>query len=193
MTSQTSNREQPLADALVSTGYTDLFLRADHDAMDRLWTEYSADGFERLIDDPAVGTQARFLAAEVVFAMAEQLPANCDRALVAAAYADAMAHDYMGVANPWGLPKQVGPVGLHLFELGKVATPYLLPLLDDDARVYYGGSEAATVGNSYAYRVKDLAAAFLSAIELRPYGIVKDPVERDQRIEALRKLLEPQR
>ena len=81
------------------------------------------------------------------------------------------------------------PAGQHFVALGEPAVPALVSLLDDTTRLEYGGSKEATVGNSYAYRVKDFAAFYLSRIRNLPFDVVQDPAARDKAIDALRQAL----
>lgn len=84
------------------------------------------------------------------------------------------------------MPGQLdGPSGKHVVQLGEPAVAALISLLDDGKQIDYGGSEEATVGNSYAYRVKDFAAFFISRIRKLPFTVVEDPAARDHAIEQL--------
>ncbi|WP_428265896.1 hypothetical protein [Haliangium sp.] len=178
-----------LVEALVEAGYRGLFMSLGSDRVDELWNEHGLAGFSALLADPAIDDQARFLAAEVVYRVNNDWPENAPLDLLAAAYAAALANDYIGAANPWGLPETLGVVSLHVLEMGQAATPHFLALLDDDTPVQYAGSEGATIGNRYRYRVKDIAAFLVSCIEMSAYGVSEDPDERDRRIEALRERL----
>jgi hypothetical protein len=90
------------------------------------------------------------------------------------------------MGNPWGLPGELdGDAGRHLVSLGEAAAVALEPLLDDERRVPYWGSQEATWGNSFAFRVKDFAAFFVSAIRGRPYVLHTDPSARDGDIQKL--------
>ena len=62
--------------------------------------------------------------------------------------------------------------------------------MDDDRRVYYAGSQEATFGNSYRYRVKDLAAFYISQIGNSPFEVDEAPRKRDEEIEKLKNTLE---
>ncbi len=196
MTSTTVGTEtsQTLPDALREAGYRGLFLRLgsnDNDRVRQLWEQYGLDGFTAVIADPSADTHARFLAAEVVYHVRAALPETSPPDLLAVAYAAALADNFTGSANPWGLPETLGEVSLHVLELGQAATPHFLPLLDDDTPLSYAGSEEATIGNRYGYRVKDVAAFLLSRVEMASYGVVVDAEERDRRIDALRARLDP--
>ena len=175
-----------LADRLMSLGYTRLFLSLDDAALNALSSEPgAAEALAALVRDPGAEAKARFLAAEILFRKQPRYPSPADTALLAPIYADALRHAQM--ANPWGMPGELdGPAGRHLVAIGRAAAVALLPLLDDARAVIYGGSEEATVGNSYQYRVKDFAAFFIHCITGAPYSVLKAQPERDREIEKLR-------
>lgn len=177
-----------LAEKLSAQGYAELFLRLDQSALDQVWTAAGADALGRLVTDDRSPTLARFLAAEILFTKASGYPPAEHRPLLASIYTSALSDNYTRMANPWGMPGELdGPVGQHVVTLGEVAIVTLRPLLDDDADVTYGGSEEATFGNSYHYRVKDLAAFYISRIRGAPYRVVLDVGQRDREIARLRR------
>ncbi|MEO1270185.1 MAG: hypothetical protein AAFX99_19025, partial [Myxococcota bacterium] len=102
------------------------------------------------------------------------------------AYGQALAQDYVGMANPWGLPKTIGPLGERLLGLGEAVVPMLMANLSNDDAVTYAGSEEASIGNAYRFRVKDLAAYYLALIRAEVFIIDKDPAARDDEIAQLR-------
>ena len=83
-----------------------------------------------------------------------------------------------------------GALGTHLLEAGRAAVPTLIELLDDPRRIYYVGSQEATLGNSLAYRVKDAAAYYLGKITGTPVRFHDDPADRDAEIARLRAALD---
>lgn len=178
-----------LAGRLTGAGYEALFLRLDTKELDAIWGEPGApQALEALALDQGAPPEARFLAAEVLQHQGRAVSDPQGRAGLATAYAAALKGATLG--NPWALPGEVdGPAGEHLVDLGEPAVPALAPLLDDQRRVPYAGSEEATIGNSYAYRVKDLAAFFISRIRSLPYTPNEDPAARDAEIERLRAAL----
>ena len=180
----------PLAAELAALGYTDLFMRAGTQDLDRLWNRpRGPQELEALAIDPDASWEPRFLAAEILFRKQAGFPRTEQRAALAGAYAEALRHAAVG--NPWGLPGELdGDAGRHLVSLGEPAAVALEPLLDDQRRIPFWGSKEATLGNSYAFRVKDFAAFFLSAIRRRPYVLHTDPSARDADI---KKLVRPQR
>jgi hypothetical protein len=101
-------------------------------------------------------------------------------------------------ANQWGFmyannwtenKKTVDITGEHLLIAGKRALPYLRKLLDDSARLWYEGSEEATIGNAMHYRVKDAAAFFIGEITGVTVKYYEDDKERDKQIERLTKTM----
>lgn len=178
---------------LLSLGYRDLFLRLDHGAADRLWTD-SAAALEALVRDPDEDAQARFLAAELLFLRRPDFPPVDLRPLLAPVYAEALAQSatpvgpWRLVANQWGLlwaGDDTGTVGRHLLALGADAIAPLRPLLDDGRRVLYEGSREATSGNARAYRIKDVAAYYLGRLVGKPVRFHQDHAARDREIAAL--------
>jgi len=178
-----------LAAELAELGYLELFLRMDEDALDRVWARDNASAdLHRLVSDTAAATLPRFLAAQVLLARDPGFPAPTDRSRLAGLLADALAQDAAGMANPWGLPGELdGRLARQALALGPEAAPAFAALLDDDSEVEYGGSEEATVGNGYRYRVKDLAAELVASLLGAPYRIHLDPAARDTEIDMLRR------
>jgi hypothetical protein len=178
------------AGRLISLGYSGLFLSLDDVAIDTLWREpRAAENLAALIADTGANWEARFLAAEILACKQSEYPAPSEIGLLAPLYADALRHSEL--ANIWGMPGELdGAAGQHLVALGAAAAVALTPLLNDARPIIYGGSEEATVGNSYNYRVKDFAAFFIHCITGLPYSLHKTPQERDSEIERLRTSLQ---
>ena len=94
------------------------------------------------------------------------------------------------MANPWGLPGDLGgPVAAHVLDLGDAAVPAFAALLNDASPLRYSGSQEATYGNSYNYRVKDEAAALIAELIGVPYPVHLNPQDRDAEIDLLRQRL----
>ena len=174
------------AGRLRSLGYSRLFLSLSDVEVDALWREpHAAEALAALVADTGADPEARFLAAEILSRKQPGYPSPSESALLAPVYADALRHAEL--ANIWGMPGELdGPAGQHLVALGAGAAVALAPLLNDARPVIYGGSEEATIGNSYQYRVKDFAAFFIHRIGGSPYSLRKPPRERDAEIERLR-------
>lgn len=178
--------QQALAARLVALGYERLFLSLDGGELERIWREPgAAQALEQVAAQGA--PEARVLAAEALF-VKKQGYRPADPASLAGAYAQVLRKAEL--ANPWGMPGELdGPLGQHLVSLGEAAVPALLPLLEDNRQISYGGSKEATVGNDYAYRVKDFAAFFLGKIKKLPLAVPESPKARDAEIAKLRKAL----
>lgn len=176
-----------LASRLSELGFMDLFQRLDTKALDSVWKNgASRETLEHIVRDPHADALPRFLAAEILFQRAPGYPPENAKPGLARIYAEALARNLTGMANPWGLPGKLdGETGRHLAALGEAAVPALAALLGDTRAVSYGGSEEATFGNAYRYRVKDLAAFFIATIRNLPFAVDNDPDSRDRAIEKL--------
>jgi hypothetical protein len=178
-----------LARHLTGLGYENLFMRLDSANLDRIWSAHDApEQLRHLVLQSGADPSARFLAAEVLAARAPEFPPDDLKSPLAQIYARAL--ETAEIANPWGLPGEVGPVGQHLLQIGVAAVQPFVELLDDRRRVAYIGSKDATFGNSYAYRVKDLAAFYLSLLSDLPYRVLERPADRDPEIKSLRNQVE---
>jgi hypothetical protein len=180
-----------LANKLIALGYVELFQGLDGTALDAIWTEPGAsDALTALAVDCDAPTLPRFLAAEILFRKQESYPHEDQKELLALVYATALAENYTGAANTWGFPGFLrGLTGEHLETLGEAAIPHLVSIMDDDKRVYYVGSKEATIGNNSRYRVKDLAAFYISTIRKIPTELNEDPNERDLEIARLKRIV----
>jgi hypothetical protein len=176
-----------LTSALLGLGYQELFLFLDRAALDDLWSGADApQRLRRLAEDQSADMRARFLAAEVIW---ERDPSRPPRAPdLGAVYAAALREAVTGVANPWGLPGAGnGVVAGHVAALEpRSSAPAFLTLFDDDTGVLYAGSEDATEGNSYDYRVRDIAAELVARLLGLSYDVALEPARRDLAIERLR-------
>ena len=175
-----------LARRLEALSYHDLFLGPDDKTLGSLWAAPGDRGaLAALVADANGPGHARFLASEILFRKDPTFAPGPAAGSLATAYAAELRE--AEVANPWGLPGELdGPPGQHLVALGEPAVAALVPLLDDTRPVMYEGSKEATVGNSFDYRVKDLAAFYLSRIRGIPYEVRQSPGGRDPLIARLR-------
>jgi hypothetical protein len=175
-----------LAERLVKLGYVNLFMRLDAASADGLWNEEA--GPEALLSlslDESADVEARFLASEILFERRPDFPPDEARRTLGRVYAAALRLAELG--NPWGLPgEREGPSGQHLRKIGYPAAEALVDLLGDEREVRYAGSSEATYGNSFGYRVKDIAAFLLSRILGLPYVVKESPEARDKEISKLR-------
>lgn len=178
-----------LEEELISLDYEDLFLRLDYTNLEKLWN--APDMPSRLAElalNPEASNKARFLAAEILFHEQSDYPPQEAIEQLVSVYADALSN--ADIANPWGLPGELGDqAGKHFVQLGELAVPALIAMLDNKRPVLYSGSKEATVGNSYNYRVKDFAAFYISQIRHLPYVVHEQQQTRDAEIEKLRSSL----
>ncbi len=181
-----------LVNKLMTIGYIELFQGPNEDVLDTLWKEPEVpEMLTTLTIDPKVPELAQFLAAEILFYKQVDFPHEEQKKQLASVYTTALAQNFTETANPWGLPSVLGgSTGEHLLALKEAAIPELVNLLDHDRHVYYAGSQEATLGSHYGYRVKDLAAYYISQIRGIPFEIDKDPNKRDEEIESLKSKLE---
>jgi hypothetical protein len=182
-----SSYDVELANRLTELGYVGIF-QQEESALEALWNEAGAPkaltALALDLDAPAL---ARFLAAEIMFYKEETYPPAEQKKPLASVYATALAQNFTGAANTWGLPDVLdGFAGEHFLTLGETALPELTNLLNDDKRMYYAGSQEATLGHHYRYRVKDLAAYYISKIRNIPLELDEDPSKRDEAIEKLK-------
>lgn len=177
---------------LMTIGYIELFQGPDENALDTLWKEPGVpEALATLTIDPGAPALARFLASEIMFYRKKTYPPDEQKKQLASVYASALAQNFTGTANTWGLPEVMdGFAGEHFLGLGEDAIPELTNLLDDDRRVYYEGSEKATLGHCYRYRVKDLAAYYISKIMNIPLELDENPSKRDEEIKKMKSIVE---
>jgi len=180
-----------LADRLQAIGYWGLFQGPDKHALNTLWSEANVpEALATLAGDPEAAMLARFLAAEILFEKQQQYPPVEQKQPLASVYVTALAKNFTGTANTWGFPDILGGLAAeHLVALGPAAIPALSRQLDDDTPVYYEGSEEATIGDTYAYRVKDLAAFYIHQISNTLCEPDEDPGRRDEQIAKLKSAL----
>ena len=147
-----------------------------------------------IVINEAAPTKARLLACEVLmkneFTFLRDEDMKIDR--VAAIYTNALVNNTTGMANSWGLlyeHSDEGPIGIMLVILGAEAIPELVKLLDNETIHLYDGSEEATVGNGYQFRVKDFAAYYICKIKNIKAVYHETHAARDEEIERLKILL----
>jgi hypothetical protein len=173
-----------LADQLTQLGYFGLIQQEDDVQVRALSRDRQA--LTAVVDDVRADPLARFLAAELLFAQGNHFPSPREMPEVAQVYATALKENFTESANTWGLPgMSQGLVAEHVVSMGPAIVPAFAPLLDDDTRVHYEGSEEATIGNIYAFRVKDVAAALIAAVTGRQFELERDPKKRDATIASL--------
>lgn len=176
-----------LAEKLAGTTYSLLLQSLDEALLNELWTTYGFPEFAVVVRDRHLPSLSRFLAAESI-AQRHGSWGDLYMKTVADLYVEGLAQDFPGSANPWGLPFELGILAQRVIKIGEAALEGLAGLLTNDRRLYFSGSEEATMGERYQYRVKDVAAVLVSRIAFLPYGDKDTPAERDEKILALEKL-----
>ena len=156
------------------------------DPLERLGAD-RAD-LRRLVEDADAPLEQRFLAAEVLFRVDKRFPPKSLAPELARIYVGALRDGVVTAANVWSMPGELdGPAGQHLVKLGAAAESELEGALADGTSVTYAGSREASIGNSYKYRVKDIAAQLLRAIRGDALEVDASPSRRDRAIRELRK------
>lgn len=179
---------------LGQTTYLDLFQRMDEALLDSLWAGGGAfDTLQAIVRDSGTEGRIRFLAAEILFRKSPAYPPPDTIPFLADVYAAALRDAPREMANPWGLPGLIhdAPIAGHVLCLGEAAVPALQPLLDDTTPVHFSGSKEATYGDSFAWRVNDIAASLIARIRELPFAPDRDPSNRDSSIARLKAALEP--
>lgn len=176
-----------LGSALDKLSYGDLFLQGNDARQRKIWSTPGADvDLRSIVLDARKSKRVRFLAAELLATRSKQSPKGVPSEVLAEVYVQGLRSGASQMANPWGLPGSTGPLSQRVVALGKVAVGPLLEALDDPQPMEYGGSRDASIGNSYAWRVKDQAASVLAAIRGERLDPDRDPGKRDKAIAALR-------
>jgi hypothetical protein len=144
----------------------------------------AAEALARMVASKNVSPEQRVLANELLAEIGQKSPT--DEATLVDAYCRALPT--AGPHNWWGMPgAYVERLGATLIAFGDRAVPCLVRLLDDGAPIGYFGSEDPTLNHMRRYRVRDLAAYFLSEIKHLPYHDGPDPATRDRFIDDLRR------
>ena len=191
----TSSKTSKLAQQLINREYGQFFIYPAHEkTIDAVWnTPGNPEALEALVNDKSAPTEARFLASEILFSRKFTVLLRMDKEELANIYAEALVNNYTGMANSWGFLYEfddAGPVGGTFLVLGEAALPLLVRLLDNESiSVTYIGSEAATIGNMYHFRVKDFAAFYISKITRIPIEFHREVDKRDSEIQKLKSLV----
>ncbi len=161
-----------------------------------IWHEpNSLERLENVIKDRNAPMKARFLACEILFDKELIFLVHVGNKTVAEIYVQAFLNNYTGMANSWGFLYELNHesrVGVKFLMIGEEAVLLLEKLLDNDnpissaGNMRYIGSQEATIGNHYKYRIKDFAAFYISSIMVLPIKYYEEPKERDTEIERLK-------
>lgn len=182
--------------SLVERKFGEFFIYPIHnETINKIWNDTTN---HKLLDEVLNGTntsnEAKFLASEVLFQKDILFLQRHNPKKIAEIYTQALVNNYTGMANSWGLlynHEEEGTVGIAFLTLRNNAIPSLTSLLEDSSiSLYYKGSEEATIGNSYKYRIKDFAAYYIGRIIGNPLKYYSTYEERDIQIQELKKNLE---
>ncbi len=183
-----------------TTSYNDLFL-SDDTLLNEIWNRgESKDELKQLIKSDKTKAYTKLKAAEILYHYKVEMPKSFHKNL-AIAYTYSLSHTSYEKnentslsGNLWGLlynHDDAGILGSRILTFGELSIPYLERLLEDnDQSFLYEGSEQATLGSSYQYRVKDFAAFYISKIKDIPITFYQDFEKRDAEIERLKEILE---
>lgn len=195
---------EKIAADLTKAGYSGLFLSGDHNLADSIWRNGESRIYlEQIVQSSHYSDLARLLASELLYAKIPDYPPEEWRATLAYVYSQAVkiTGDSAGTSklsgNLWGFmhhsdelsSKDYGPLGTHLVRVGSKAVPYLTKLLDNPDTIFYEGSQEATLGNSFTYRVKDAAAYYIGQITNILVKFYEQLADRDAEIERLKEAL----
>lgn len=178
-----------LSQKIINNVFGEYFYYPVYDnTLDNLWNSQGniPDKFQEIIRDDDEYILSRLIACEVLYKqdLLYLHAAGVDN--VAQIYCKALEKDITQLANSWGLlydHDDAGPLGTNLLMTETFANRYLIPLLqNEELRINYDGSEEATFGNDYQYRVKDFAAYYLHKINNIPIHFHRDHGMRDAEI-----------
>ena len=189
-------RKSTVEEQLLEAGYVDLFQRMDQARVEEIWRRHDGPAeLMELVADEDAHRFARFLAAEILFTRQQDFPPEALTGQLAEIYTrtlqDCGSPEKQAVlaANNWGFPfrdDDPGVFGAHVLSLGEGVLPHLLLLLDDDRQLTYEGSREAVKGNASRYRVKDVAAFYISLMKGLDVRYEDDLERRDRQIDRLR-------
>lgn len=195
------NLKNNLGLKLDKTTYRMLFPQSNTTLLDSIWNDGNVEKeLFNIIKNKNINPFTKLKAAEILYHYQVEISKGHHKSL-AEAYAYSLAHtsyekkEYTSLSgNLWGLLYEhddAGILGLRFLVFEELAIPSLVELLnDDDKSILYEGSQEATTGNSYEYRVKDFAAFYISKIKDIPITFYHDFEKRDAEIERLKEILE---
>lgn len=181
---------------LINAGYAGLFLQGDMSLADTIWQKGKIKTkLEQIIFSESASGYGKFLAAEMLRKYKVGFK-EADVPVLARVYSDMLKNtgvkagkEVRLTANLWGFLYEMddpGYLGRQLISFGNAAVPYLKELLEDEDPVLYEGSQEATLGNQYQYRIKDFAAFYLSKIMNIPVKFYQEIDKRDKETERLK-------
>lgn len=156
----------------------------------KIWNNFNGALYLRNIaKNKLYSNKARFLAAEILFGKDKNYPPKNLKKSLAYVYANALLDGYNCSYNNWGYPFATTIRGLHFVRLGSQALPSLISLLNNNKRILFDGSSNASLSNRYHFRIKDMAAVFISHICHIEFKVYHDVAKRDKQIERIKRKL----
>ncbi|WP_053002437.1 hypothetical protein [Kordia jejudonensis] len=190
-----------LEEKLLEYNYFDLYQIQDTVISNKVWNNgKQRETLKKVIQSSDTSLKSKFLAATVLLEFDNKIDTVFYKNL-SNVYSYALRHTSEKFDNSmqlngnlWGFlyeEDDLGELGKQYVSFGNEAIPSLMKLLEDtDNKIFYDGSEGATIGNSYQYRIKDFAAFYISKIKNIPMTFYQDFDKRDAEIERLQELLE---
>lgn len=180
-------KQDEIANYLLRKGYGQLFLQTSDD-INLLWNNLSVrNNLYEIILNETYMTIQRFLASEIFFIKENTFPFPDTYSILSTIYATQLADSVSLQANIWCMPGYYcGESGKNIIRIGNTIIPNLISLLSQKDYVYYEGSEEATLGNEFKYRINDLAAYFICQICHLDYKIKINEYERDEEINKIK-------
>lgn len=175
--------------------YGQFFLYPEHqNTINNVWKQKeNRILLEELVRNEMFPLKSRFLASVILFSQEFTFVSRYDSKKIAEIYTKALEQNLTGFSNSWGLlykHNDEGPIGITFIILGEASIPALLPLLkSEQLHNFYIGSETATLGNGYNFRIKDVAAYYISKIKNIPIQFYQNFEQRDAEIERLKLLI----
>ncbi len=184
---------------LIEIGYGKIFNSENSKQLNSLWANgENLEKFEDIFESEDSTLLGKFLAAETLryyeIKLDEKYIDKLSESYVYALEKTNMEEDdFIGIyANSWGFlynHTDTGHLGKQLISFGESGVHHLVKLLEIKGIVFYQGSQDATIGNSYQYRIKDFAAFNISKIKNIPITFYQDFDKRDAEIERLKEIL----
>jgi hypothetical protein len=197
------SKENKLANQLKEAGYSGLFQYGERSLSDSIWQNgENQNALLNIVSQSNYDDYIRLLASEILYEKNSEFPSLelCDTLAYIYTQALALSGRNEGAllsGNLWGFmyfsdinsKEDYGELGTHLMKTGKKSIPNLIRLLNDNANLYYEGSQESTLGNSLRYRVKDAAAYFVGKLTGIPVKFFENHADRDAEIERLKEKL----
>lgn len=182
------NRMDQLIGYFTANNYYGIFILNAGEPADSIWEiRENRTVIDSILLQHTAAPRVLFICAEVKFYKTNWKPSPAECKWLAPLYAKALKENFTKVGNPWGLPDDHGDIGEHVLLMGDDAVMAFKPLLRCRTPLTYIGSRDATTGKMYAFRVKDIAANYISELKGLDFEVDKSPRKRDKLIRDLKK------